>query len=133
MSNRCFTCKSFKEADKALEYLRCIAEKYGIATVSDVHDILGTLSTYADNSIGWTHDALADARIDCHASFLREDRKYVIVMPEHDWFKKDEPKKDKKKTSVAQMILAKAAICMIFVTLLMSMKMMKTILLNPSV
>lgn len=96
MSNRYFACKNFEEADKALEYLRCIAEKYGIATVSDVHDILGTLSTYADNSIGWTHDALADARIDCHSSFLRENRKYVIVMPEHDWFKKNEPKEDKK-------------------------------------
>lgn len=96
MPNRYFAFENFEEADKALEYIHRIAEKYGFATVADVHDILGTLSTYADISIGWTHDALSDARIDCHASFLRKDRKYVIVMPEYDWFKKDEPKKDKK-------------------------------------
>lgn len=96
MSNRYFACENFEEADKALEYLHCIAEEYGWATVADVCDILGVPSTYADNNIGWTHDALANARIDCHASFLREDRKYVIVMPEPDWFKKDEPKEDKK-------------------------------------
>lgn len=96
MSNRYFACKNSEEADKALEYIHCIAEEYGWVTVADVHDILGTPSTYADNNIGWTHDALADARIDSRVSFLREDRKYIITMPEYNWFTKNEPKEDKK-------------------------------------
>lgn len=43
------------EANKAIDDMRDILERYGVVTVSDLHDLCDITSVYTDNKYGWTN------------------------------------------------------------------------------
>lgn len=47
--------ESRNEAEKVLNAMEELIEKYGAVTVSDVHELCNTNSTYTDNKYGWTN------------------------------------------------------------------------------
>lgn len=53
---------SREEADLVLERLSDIIDKYDVASVADLHDLVGLPTTYVDNKWGWASLAGSDVR-----------------------------------------------------------------------
>lgn len=53
---------SREEAETVVERLGDIIEQYDVATVADLHDLVGLPSTYVDNNWGWTSINFVDIR-----------------------------------------------------------------------
>ena len=50
------------EAEEVLERLTDIIDKYDVASVCDLHDLVGLQSSYVDNDWGWSSLSTADVR-----------------------------------------------------------------------
>jgi len=53
---------SREDAETVLERLVDIIDKYDVASVADLHDLVGLPTTYVDNKWGWTNLAQVDIR-----------------------------------------------------------------------
>lgn len=61
------------DAELVLEQMRDIVEKYGVATVADMYDLVGQAGSYTDRKYGWTD--LRPARIE------RSRDGFIVVCP----------------------------------------------------
>jgi hypothetical protein len=56
------TLDSRTEADAVIDALIHRVEQYGVATISDLYDLVGVTGSYADQNYGWTDLRSADVR-----------------------------------------------------------------------
>lgn len=64
----------YDDASHALNTLKQIIEYYGVATLSDLYDIVGLSSKYTDNGFGWTSLEKAEIVEDKHGYELKLPR-----------------------------------------------------------
>ena len=62
-----------REAEEVLMHLDALIDKYGVATVGDLHDLLGITGEYTDEKYGWT--SIKNAKI------VRSYDGYELKMP----------------------------------------------------
>ena len=65
-----------KEAERVIENMLDLADKYSFVTVADMYDLTGVMCSYADNKYGWVYDQIKNAY-----PALRRDGLYRIPLP----------------------------------------------------
>lgn len=72
------------KAEEILQQTRQLIENYAYVSLADILDLCGETPAYKQTKIGWTADAMKDAKIE---SYMHVS--YVIHMPEYDWYDRD--------------------------------------------
>lgn len=67
--------ETLKTAHEILYRLRNLADVYGQVTVTDLSNLLGTVTLFSEINTGWNKDDLADLRVTADNNF------YILMLP----------------------------------------------------
>ena len=73
------------EAEEILHQTKQLIENYAYVSLADIFDLCGGTPAYKQTKIGWTANAMKDAKIESYAHVS-----YVIHMPEYNWHADDD-------------------------------------------